>query len=63
MVDNGWIEWVGGECPVDENTNVLVRFRCGEERQKDEYIAAGGWYWQHSGDSYDIVAYRVVSDD
>ena len=29
--NDGWIEWGGGECPVEEGTLVDVRFRDGDD--------------------------------
>lgn len=55
---DGWIEWKGGECPVDRKTIVDVRFRLG-----DTVLAtvAGEWAWMYSPDNDgDIVAYRIV---
>ena len=55
--DDGWIKWDGGECPVDPETIVEVRFRCGET---DEDGEASYWRWYHGKGDYDIVAYREV---
>jgi len=57
-----WIEWSGGECPVDGNTLVRVKLRGGEYRSPDP---ASYFRWWHSGTvaaglPYDIVAYCVV---
>lgn len=55
--DDGWIEWSGGECPVNYNTQVEIRLRNGE----DDLRHAGGFRWDTSGvASYDIVAYRII---
>ena len=53
-----WIEWKGGECPVDAEQLVGVKFECGDINRCAQ---AGQWDWEH-GDAtgYDIVAYRVV---
>lgn len=53
-----WIEFEGGECPVDTETLVQVRLRSGDDDGMGE---AGLWRWDDSGSSGDIVAYRVVS--
>lgn len=63
-----WIEWAGGECPVDGATLVDVKFR-GHGALLNRYA----WEhddaiktfscWHHSRsepDSADIIAYRVV---
>lgn len=52
----GWIEHYGGKCPVDGQTNVSVRFRCGSEGMN----RASTMSWRHGGEMYDIVAYKVV---
>lgn len=74
MTDNkdGWIEWKGGECPVEDRDIVEVMFRGYGEEHTD--IAAAilfsyGLYdsWKHqphpSDGSHDgdIVAYRIVA--
>lgn len=54
-----WIEWDGGECPVDPDTRVDVRFRSGYIEYND---GAGELPWDHGGTfgtAGDIVAYRV----
>jgi len=56
-LNDGWIAWSGGECPVSGDTKVYVRFRCGEEVH-NKYCAAG-WSWIHSGSTLDIVAYKM----
>jgi hypothetical protein len=39
---------------------VHVRFRNGDE--SDDAEPADTWYWEHDGDSCDIVAYKVISE-
>lgn len=59
VADDGWIEWAGGECPVDSEVAVEIKFRNG---------AAGGvtqqraitYRWTDEGSDWDIIAYRVV---
>lgn len=63
-----WIEWAGGECPVDPLTLVLVKLRDGATYRERE---ACYWkqsdddrcYWTHEAADHnnDIIAYRVVS--
>jgi len=57
MTDNPWIEWKGGECPIDRDTRVSYRLR-------DETVCipdrAGRLDWLHDGVWNDIIAYRVV---
>jgi len=60
--DDGWLEWSGGECPVDEMEPVQVKFRNG--LVKDGRRAAS-WDWRHESDPDlgDIIAYRVIEND
>ena len=56
---DGWIQWQGGECPVDKYTRVHVRYRCGDE--DTSLLVAGGLDWIHQEwNAFDIIAYRVV---
>lgn len=57
--DDGWIEWKGGECPVDAKATVDIKFRDGVtvHGEPPQY-----WSWEH-GSIYvehqnEIVAYR-----
>lgn len=56
----GWIEWGGGECPVEEGTLVDVRFRDGDD---DRNIEAIDLLWNHENWSADIIAYRLHKPD
>lgn len=66
---NEWIEWNGGECPVERGTLIDAKFRNGEETY---HAKAGFRYddggsnenycttdWDHLGTDEDIVAYRL----
>lgn len=53
--NGGWIEWKGGDRPVTEGRQVIVRFRDGFECE-DKGLAA----WYHDGYQDDIIAYRVI---
>lgn len=60
--DDGWIEWNGGECPVDEGTLVDVRHFDGEVFYGANAFAFGPAYdWSHETPhkNGDIVAYRL----
>jgi len=75
-LEDGWIEWPGGECPVPAHTPVEVRYRDGETELVYAHEPATGLndWWKHEGEtcydpetegetlehSCDIVAYRVV---
>lgn len=57
--DDGWIDWAGGECPVNINSLVNVRYRngggCLDSKPAEVYN------WSHNDeDCYPIIAYRVV---
>lgn len=55
-----WIEWGGGECPVDDDSIVEVRFRNGELGRG--VTRADCLIWRHGLDDVDIVAYRLHRD-
>lgn len=57
-VADDWIEWEGGECPVDRHALVSIRMRDGTEFDRTR---AGTWAWRNEGGRDDIVAYKVVS--
>jgi len=64
-----WVDWFGGDMPVDGETVVDVKFRDG-----DQHIGDGGeasiYHWHHYAqnadhpvnfyEGADIIAYRVV---
>lgn len=54
--EDGWIEWNGGECPVNLDAMVKVQFRDGDM----DYSDARKLYWRHHASAGDIIAYRVV---
>lgn len=53
---DGWIKWVGGDCPVDRFETVEVKLACGTE----SLFEADQFHWEHNGDGSDIVGYRIV---
>lgn len=53
-----WIEWGGGECPVDSDAIVEVRCR-NHNRYKFNSDRAGDFDWSHDGVDGDIIAYRL----
>ena len=59
IADDGWIKWEGGECPVPPYTQVMIKFRSGKETNRPD--EADVYYWNHDGDSCDIIAYRIVT--
>lgn len=69
--NDGWIDWPGGECPVEKGTLVDVRYRNGDENHHVAagvwgYVAAGGdlrgmfaYDWSYGSSGNDIIAYRL----
>lgn len=57
-MEDGWIEWRGGECPLPNGASHEVRLRCGRVVKDDEPET---WLWFHSGNHDDIVAYRIIN--
>lgn len=55
---DGWIQWAGGDCPVDSDAIVEVKFRNPSQYQFNS-DRAGDFYWSHDGLGYDIIAYRL----
>ena len=54
---DGWIEWNGGECPVDENCIVSYKMKNAETFKRGE--PASEVRWTHNGAATDIIAYRL----
>lgn len=54
--NDGWIEWGGGECPVNPSEMVDVIFGRGGRVSTN---IADCWRWNHSGTDSDIIAYRL----
>ena len=58
-----WIEWSGGECPVNPSEIVDTRKRNGDIAygfRADDRLKTGCWDRVWRGRRTDIVAYRVV---
>jgi hypothetical protein len=59
---DGWIEWKGGEMPVDWEVFVDCQYRGAPD--EDEFAPtpckAGLLAWYHDGARDDIIAYRIV---
>lgn len=53
-----WIEWAGGERPVDSDAIVEIKFRWHNQHQYNN-DRAGDFYWAHTGSNADIIAYRL----
>ena len=54
---DGWIEWGGGECPVDVDALVCCKWRSG--KVMIAAYRAGNLSWRHNGNAADIIAYRL----
>lgn len=55
---DGWISWRGGECPVDGDVVVDVKFRAQGQADLDGDIA-DNFRWEHFSNGADVVAYRL----
>ena len=56
---DGWIEWHGGECPVYGGALVVCKNRTGKEWRNGKAIKAEALRWSNTGDTADIIAYRL----
>lgn len=54
---DGWIEWSGGECPVDVDAFVCCKWRSGKVSITAYH--AGILSWRHNGNAADVIAYRL----
>lgn len=54
--NDGWIDWGGGECPVDTKTLVDIRLKVGFTYKS---CHPGDYSWRHAGGGGDIIAYRL----
>jgi hypothetical protein len=56
-----WVEWSGGECPVNPEAKILYRLRDGSENPTWRFAGELRWsYRTFAGGLGDIVAYKVV---
>lgn len=68
---DGWIEWKGGECPVEKGLMVDIRVRDGREERnlaantltKGRIPDASCAFWKNDGMAGDIIAYRLHNPD
>lgn len=58
-LEEGWVEWGGGPCPVAAGTFLMHRCRGSERVHK---ALAGDVIWHHTGTASDIVAYRLYGE-
>lgn len=54
---DGWIEWKGGECPVEKGA--LIEVNLGDGTIDTGYAGNYGWAWYVNGGFSDIIAYRL----
>ncbi len=60
--DEGWIPWHGGPCPIEANTNVVVKFKCGDTCSAF-YAGDWNWGWEEPEHGYNIVAYKLLQTE
>lgn len=56
---DGWIDWAGGECPVECGALVEVQYRNEKAHHIKGANRAGVWCWTHDNNDGDIIAYRL----
>lgn len=68
-MSNEWIDWLGGDCPVEKGVLVDVRYRDGVEalglQARQNVVGkrdAQQAFWDDEGKSNDIVAYRLSEE-
>lgn len=62
---DGWIEWAGGECPLEDSTIVDIKHRDGrvaEGEMAGNYIWTHGYYHYLTKTGADIIAYRIIPE-
>jgi hypothetical protein len=59
-VNDGWIEWRGGNCPVGDDVIVAAKLRDMTGHVEEFRCQASAWMWNHQGDGSDIIAYKIV---
>lgn len=60
---DGWIEWLGGECPVSEGARIEIKFRCESMARlvlKPQHLRWGYAKNRDYSAEFDIVAYRLL---
>ncbi|WP_048781761.1 hypothetical protein [Pantoea vagans] len=57
--NDGWTDWVGGDCPVGISDIVECKKKSGDISKNVAVLLA----WEHLGYSGDIIAYRVIEND
>lgn len=57
--EDGWLPWYGGECPVDPDTMVEVRYKGGPAIGVAQ---AHSICWEHIDKAGDVIAYRIIKE-
>ena len=53
-----WVDWRGGSfLPALASTRVDIQYRSGRVTKN---ISAGAVYWQHTGHTAEVIAYRIA---
>lgn len=58
-VEPEWINWSGGECPVEPNTRIRVKYRSSGDQGRP-IKRPQNYRWTHTGSYDDIVAYCIL---
>jgi len=64
-MNNDWIDWKGGECPLPLGTRYDIRYRDGLELHGEvvrDKPRLNKMLWSNTGNGDDYVAYRVVEN-
>ena len=63
-MNNDWIIWNGGDCPVPSDTMVQVQLRTDTRNSAEfrDWREAKSWDWAVDGRNLDIIAYRITSE-
>jgi len=59
-IEDGWIVWAGGECPVSKGVKIEYK---GRGLNHSFLALSENLEWEHEGKAWDTVAYRVLDHD
>lgn len=57
--DEAWTVWLGGDNPVPGK---MVEFKMRNGERGNDQLHSSVLHWDHHGEAWDIVAYRVVKE-
>ncbi len=60
--DEGWIPWHGGLCPIESNTNVVVKFKDGST-SRIERAGYWRWCWDDPEHGCNIIVYKLLQTE